>query len=190
MRTCGIRGSWSLLNHSSIPRIRTVRCLLPLQDYLVLLYLKLPNSISRMCALFFPPLVNSSMEPLTTIKWGVHTAVSSSRKPALLQTWSSLADNNWLCQIQGEHKFSAVHTNHSFPFWMPRSFNTGLLPSPLIQSASLSPPATTWRKELLHFRPLATVSIQNSYLIPGVSLPQLICVTHFSGVFTATRSSP
>jgi hypothetical protein len=84
MRTCGFRLSWSLYNHSSIPRSRAVRCLLPLNDSLVLLRLKLLNSISRMRALYFSPLGNSSVEPLTMIKLGVHTAVSSSRKSALL----------------------------------------------------------------------------------------------------------
>jgi hypothetical protein len=55
MRSCETPLSWSLLNHSTIPRSHTVRCLLPSKGSLVLLRLQLLNSISRTHALSFSP---------------------------------------------------------------------------------------------------------------------------------------
>jgi hypothetical protein len=64
--------------------------------------------------------------------------------------WSRLADNHWLCQIQGEYSSSrsCVQTIRflSGRHFEPHSFKTGLRPSPLILSVSLSPAATTLRK--------------------------------------------
>jgi hypothetical protein len=74
-RTSEICLSWSLLNHSSIPRSRTIRCFLPLKGSLIPLRLHFLNFISRMCAQSPSHLGNSSVESLTIIKPRVHTAL-------------------------------------------------------------------------------------------------------------------